>query len=527
MTLINKYQTKRLNKFWGWINLLDGPSEIEDTQFLVMDNFTVEGNRLKTMKGYGDPLGVRSATDELQWMTSFDNIVFYMQWNNLNATSSNWSFITFGPATWMTSGKYNLTAFYLGDIYVIVTSIDGTDDLKVYRYHKVGPNYTFTVHTFVWALTNAKFTVSAFMDWKILLWGNPLYPANLYFSQTGIATTAIASPDNWIDFSAYDAWSQIVGNARYAITGFSTRQDTPYIHTRWEAWKITGTNITDSPATFQYVLAKETSTWAINAYCITNVEQDVFYFDGRSVRRLSFESNTLALKDSSISELVEPYIGALNSDQTAACQAFSYPHFYLSLKSANSDINDVCVTYNVINKSWCVHKSMYMKYATSLTEKKPVAYFCNSFVNSSIFRADVGYSLDWVDPINAVALSKEFSFWDDVDFKRVCQFEISGNITNKLQAYIDLIMDGKIFSTRSLIKDNTNTTTTWTALAGIAQSWGNGADYVNVIPYNERYEFFKDWRTFQYQIRQSWVGYVEINAINIQWKPVKAYPIHH
>lgn len=115
----------------------------------------------------------------------------------------------------MVSGKYNMTAFYLGDIYIIVTAIDGSDDFEIYRFHYVGPNYQFTKHALAGAPTSLKFTVSTFLENKIILGGNPIYPANIVFSQTAIAATAIATPDNWIDFTTYDAGSQIVGNSRY------------------------------------------------------------------------------------------------------------------------------------------------------------------------------------------------------------------------------------------------------------------------------------------------------------------------
>ncbi len=54
---------------------------------------------------------------------------------------------------------------------------------------------------------------------------------------------------------------------------------------------------------------------------------------------------------------------------------FSYPNFYVVLKSADSTINNVAVVYNVINKAWSTAAGIYATYTTSYNDRKARACF--------------------------------------------------------------------------------------------------------------------------------------------------------
>lgn len=96
-----------------------------------------------------------------------------------------------------------------------------------------------------------------------------------------------------------------------------------------------------------------------------NVDQDIFFFDGKSVRRLSYEENVLALKDASISDDIKPTIEGLPDNQTEAKVFFIYPLVKVFVRSDLSADNDIALVYNVINKSWSIQETIILKHATS------------------------------------------------------------------------------------------------------------------------------------------------------------------
>jgi len=86
------------------------------------------------------------------------------------------------------------------------------------------------------------------------------------------------------------------------------------------------------------------------------VRQEIIYYDdkSKSVRRLAYERDQITLRDSAISDEIEPIFHTLATDQTNATSSYLYPNYKLFLRSefAGTDYNDVCLTYNVHNKSW-------------------------------------------------------------------------------------------------------------------------------------------------------------------------------
>lgn len=123
----------------------------------------------------------------------------------------------------------------------------------MYRYDTA--TSTFNPHT-ITGLTDAKFTVSAFYQGKLLLGGNPLYPSSLYYSKTGNATTAIATPDAWMNFSGYNGGSQVVGTGQFPITAIRGNNSGFYVCTNKDIWKILSE--VDNGTTFAYQLNQVT-----------------------------------------------------------------------------------------------------------------------------------------------------------------------------------------------------------------------------------------------------------------------------
>jgi len=71
----------------------------------------------------------------------------------------------------------------------------------------------------------------------------------------------------------------------------------------------------------------------LNQSVITDVQQDTFYLDwkNRSVRRLSYEANVSALRDSRVNDEIRSLMTTLPEEQPLATASFSYPNYKLSL----------------------------------------------------------------------------------------------------------------------------------------------------------------------------------------------------
>lgn len=69
------------------MDTLNSPSEITDTSFVYLDNFTTDGNKLVTMKS-AMFTGIDEQPFPITGMTSYDGDVFFIQNGKLNA----WNF---------------------------------------------------------------------------------------------------------------------------------------------------------------------------------------------------------------------------------------------------------------------------------------------------------------------------------------------------------------------------------------------------------------------------------------------------
>ena len=107
--------------------------------------------------------------------------------------------------------------------------------------------------------------------------------------------------------------------------------------------------------------------------------QDIFYFDGNNIRRLSYETNTLTLKDTPISEKITPLIRLLPKEQTQATACFTYPFYKLFLRTELSTDNNIALVYNVINKAWSVQTNVFVAHATSGYNSYSLAYLGSAF----------------------------------------------------------------------------------------------------------------------------------------------------
>lgn len=204
-------------------------------------------------------------------------------------------------------------------------------------------------------------TVWTIYNWKVVLGGYPDND-NIVFSKT----SSVTMPLNVLQFNWYDAWGQSVSwGDKGLITWMSVWENWLYVFKDNSIWYTNSEKDNPTSLSFNFIFRKITSNWAYSQSVITQVEQDIFYLDWKekSVRRLSYEQNLTTLRDTAISRDIEPILKALPEDQSLATSSYTYPNYrlyvsdhtwptitYPNWKTYNT--NNVCLTYNVYNKSW-------------------------------------------------------------------------------------------------------------------------------------------------------------------------------
>ena len=509
------YSTLRINDLsWG-LNVYSAASDIDNNQATVIKNFQVEGNKLNIIPGFStylDSNDIPWASWKIRWIASYGKYLFVITQYRLSVFE-NW--VWKSALTWAwNADSYNITPYYIWDLYLVVTASDASEDVRFIKYvlwisiSEVTPS---------WLPADKKFSCSTFYTNRISLWGNPKFPGNIYTS----APATVSNPEYAYNFWATWSSSQVIGDGSSIVTGFATRQNVLYCFTKNAVWKAS-----EIDAWFSYVFSKETSTWAVNQAVIQNVTQDTFYFDGYSVRRLSYEANTLALKDSSISESVFPWLSSLPKVQEKAVSSFNYPYYKLFLRTENSVGNDICYVYNVIKKSWSIQTGIVASCSTSTLESQPKTYFGSPYETKVYVEEKTVRAYDG-SPISCKFVSKEYNLWDNSDFKRFVQLETFWKITPWLTLYVDLIVEGKVVQTRTITRPISIAWTSWSVTAWVAMSWAGWANSQPMEDFVYRFEMFNDGRNFKVGYRSEGYGNLEINGFNLMYKFLKNYPLHY
>lgn len=514
---LKNYQTSRYNDFWGWMNVRDSADSIEDKQGVFLKNFQWEGNKLVTMKGY-EPITSHWGK-QIQWIASWSKYVIYIHNLTLYVYDTNTnSSIASISVTWWADTIFNISVGKILSTWICISDSKWIYDTQLFKLDWT----TLTSQAFT-SLTNKKFTCNAFMGNRLWLGWNNLAPSTLYTSQQ-------ASPLTESNIYNFTYWNWISSTIDLI---WDVNPITWFIDNNWDYYifKTNGSyNVIDiiSPTTTSSAAIrtkKVTSTWAINQQVIQNVDQDVLYFDGRNVRRLSYEQNTLALKDSSVSTEISTFINELPEIQSQATAWFVYPYYKLFVRDRFSNTNNIWLIYNIREKSWSIQQWIFPSvWASSYWNEKRVAYFW-SWVYWDIFKESLWLSFWWGD-VNYLFISKKYAFWDNLDYKRLWEIELYGKISSWLKLYLDIILDDAVIDTREIYFEEFISPTLWSSTIWVSTfGWVETTNQLNNFRY--RYEYFNDWVFIQFRIRWTWVWYFELHWVNIESKFIKAYPIHY
>lgn len=350
--------------------------------------------------------------------------------------------------------------------------------------------------------------------WKIILWWYD--NDNIVFWKTD---DPVSITNKMLEFSAYSAWRQSISWwNRWVITWFKTWENWLYVFKENEVW-YTNTE-KDTWTSFNFVFSKITSNWASSQQAIHEVWQEIFYFDyiNRAVRRLSYEQNLTTLRDSSISKEVEDIFKSIPENwnwikdySQLISTSYIYPYFDIHITTDTSEIFELywnrdwrfkipnkTLTYNVDNKSWSVRTDKNWLWILHSFK------WCFATNQWDIYKDQIWNTLEDWD-----SLSKEYVFIDDVDYKRIWEFEIIWDIIwdwwiKNLE--IELLMD-------------------WENL----EIWESTSPYKRIITaidwetnrFREKIDLFDDWRFFQFKLWHNWNWYIEISEVNFRIKPLK------
>jgi len=213
------------------------------------------------------------------------------------------------------------------------------------------------------------------------------------------------------------------------------------------------------------------------------------------------------LRDTSISAEIESVFRELATDwwnndseaQLGAVAHYQYPNYRIYLRknpiwTTPLWTNDLCLVYNVYNKSWTKETWIYTTRA----------YEWVVWDSWEILKLDVGNTLE-----EGTSLSKEYTFADDVDYKLYWEIEIVGDVEwdwGTKNVTLQVKVDGEVI-------DLFDWETTRTISA---------ADWV-VNRFRERIELYDNWRIFQFSLWHTWIWKATISDVNIKWKPIKSY----
>ncbi len=520
-----------LDQHGGGINVLDDDTSIADNEWVEMENFDVLGNRMVAPLGYEKFFTFWNTSNPIQGLSVFGEFVFAIQnWKLFIHNTSNWTtypdnttWFDFLNTTWQ---NFNITINkFLDTIAIVICEQDGLDSIKVVE---LSSSFILSNKSLTWFSGNP--TCSIFYNGQLLLGWVIGKPWVLYYSKPYDPLQSTIE-NSIYKFDVYPAGFQAIGDGT-PITWFNYGNQTLYIGKRNSIWKVTWftDNATLASPTFKFDVTPISGTWPLNQEVFISVMQDTFYYDGNAVRRLSYEANTLALKDAAISNYIQPIIESLPTSQLNATSLFIYPYYKIFLRNELSNVNNIGLVYNVINKSWRIQSGITVLHSASGYKDNSIAYFGDVF-NWNVYKDNVSYTYDWGN-IARRAKTKSFDYNDRVQYKRFFQTEVSGEIQYWMKVYVDILVDNIVVDTREINSTPTDyllPATTWASTIGSTTSGAADKNTWDIVTFTERYEMYNDGRIYALVFRTEDIGFFQLHTRSCTNKKLKTsnYDIHY
>lgn len=540
------YKRFRIKELDWWLNLYDSPNEINNKQCLESLNFNFSGNKLVSWENYSS---VYDTTETIYAMNDIDGDFYYLSgtglYKNENKIDTSgksvyleWElniWTTYGVTiNWITYSKnivggdtvqsvfdslvtqINAVSNIWAEVWFIninsadypsinlfgtLTTVSGIN-LSIYEGLVIAwitdgqilKNWLDIIIIWNWKwyflqkvvkdsdVTNIWYIVQEIpfkekpIQWMTYWWKLFYITWNsniLYFSKTADALYNARVKDFWNEelWELYDAWLQMVW-WDWAITWLLAWENWIYVFKKNEVFYSNSVN--DDGVGFTFVMNRIASNWAENYKAIVTVKQDTFYFDSneKALKRLSYEQNLTTLRDTSVSNVLWDKLDTYSNIQLW----YKYPNIYIYSPTNNT------IVYNVDNKS-------FTEYELWTIDKISWKYLS---LWSTI------YTFWWTPFTSWTWLSKEYDLWDAIDEKRFWEIEVYWKFLGLTNAYLDVYINWVLKETVELTLSN----------------W----DY-----FRRRFNLFDRWRYIQFWIKFENNEYLEINEVNINFKPLKSY----
>lgn len=392
--------------------------------------------------------------------------------------STSFNVISLKAWNWLL-GRSNLT---IGNLGTVVIDKDNGGAYYAYDGINIQIGEDSIWEPTVWTIYNG----------KIVLWWYDDND-NIIFSKTSSPT----QPLNVLNFTDYDSgWQSVSWGDKWIVTWMIVGENWLYVFKDNSIWYTNSEKDNPDSNSFNFIFRKITSNWALTQNVITEVEQEILYLDWktREVRRLGYEQNLTTLRDVSISREISDLFDVLPEDQWLASASFSYPNYTLSLTDWTSPeitylnwkryhLNNVHYIYNVETKWW-----------TKRTWIENLIVRDENFFSLSDWLVYKDYV--WNTDEDGVYLSKYYTLWDDIEWKKWRWVDVVWLINpdewEEKVITIEMIIDDEIIDRRTITASSRKQV-------------------------RERFDMYDEWQWMQIKITHSWSWSVEVYDIQLHY----------
>lgn len=549
-----KARDVRLTDVGGGLNLVVDWGSISDNQSQVLHNMRTNKTTIQSIEWYksishpfSSNIPNKGTIFSWEWVVMMGEPLntelgdgFYAQPFNLTTwvsplpTFINYS-LSNSTVSWRGFGWNDLGTQYICIIGIYDTNGRAAWTPLVYRINSNGTMDNIPLSWISWA-----YGCGMYYEGRLILSWKNWAPWLVSFSQTA----STASVDNFKNFWT-PGFEQIVGEWDEIVTGLAV-----------SSWKIlaltkkaiywgvvsstktqTGTSYTYNSATppavtsttaqyttsFQCVFEMVSSTWNVDAWSFVNVNHDLFFFDWSSIRRLGYEENISAIRDSSISDYIRPIFSSLPRQRKITANfVFPLVKFYFN---KDSDVNDFAVVYNVMDKSFSTQRIGASDCGVLKIKDKYLNVWMSSFSSQVMECLPEGVSSYDGNPQREHFVWKDFSVYDDVDYKRYTQVELSGEATDWTNVEVNIYVDWRLIKTSEFIVEGDKSPTIG-AVTFWVLSLGSNSPTNNLAWWTKRIELFHDGQTLTIEVKKNGNWFIRLFPCNYRFREVKAFPIH-
>jgi len=547
----------RLRELDWWLNVRDSENEIEDKQFIELENFNFDWNKLVNSKWINEEINTWDW--QISWLTKYWDDIYYTKLWALykNSDRISWYWYVIQPSTVYDDHDYSFDINWVTIAYTSSSSATQEEIVDwLYDAAKLAiPDMEITADMWALALRTMykpwySLYISDLSWWSITL---DNIDTIAYNSKTWLIdwNSNITVYNDFIILTYKDNSVNRQQIVRFwVVQNFSNSDDYAKVNTvyNWklvlwsfEQWNaILFSKAADATNPMDLVDFTEYSAWSqqigtwwtITWFYIWEdglyvfKEDEVYYSNTEKDTKTTFNfvfkkiTSTWAINQACITWVKQDifYFDWISK----SVRRISYEQNLTTLRDTSiSDEIWPLIENLPDNQSIATAEYKYPNYKIYLRSDDTLTWNDLCFVYNVDNKSwttekllnNITSSYEWISSwINWIiysydnnsyrdewrAVSKSFDFWDAVDFKRIWEVEISGRIAEWLTLYVDVYVWDELVRTEKIIK-------TW----------------IWLIQFKKRLNLYNDWQKINYSFRYKWTWRVEIDSVNIQYKKLK------